>query len=141
MKKLHPIVFSILTTLLMGVFYYLLLFLTTADPLHPFTFFREKWILLGLLFSTFFGNMYFYQKLRQHICKHESKVAGSTATVNGVSMVACCAHHLADIFPILSLFGIAAFMTDFQDYFIIFGIISNIFAIFYMNFHLKKIHE
>ena len=45
------------------------------------------------------------------------------------SMLACCAHHAADILPLLGLTGVAVFLATYQVPFIIIGIFSNIVGI------------
>lgn len=61
--------------------------------------------------------------------------ASSTATIaasGGVSagsMVACCAHHLSDILPLIGMAGLAVFLVKYQIFFIILGVMSNIVGI------------
>lgn len=55
-------------------------------------------------------------------------VTASVATSGGVStgsMVACCAHHLSDVLPLLGLSGMAAFLGSYQLFFIVVGVLSN----------------
>ena len=40
-------------------------------------------------------------------------------------MVACCAHHLADLLPLVGATGAAAFLTDYRDLFMSSGIAVN----------------
>lgn len=52
----------------------------------------------------------------------------SVAASGGVSagsMVACCAHHLSDVLPLLGLSGAALFLADYQLFFIVLGLVSN----------------
>ena len=44
-------------------------------------------------------------------------------------MVACCAHHLSDILPLLGLSGMAIFLVRYQLFFIIIGVLSNVVGI------------
>ncbi len=44
-------------------------------------------------------------------------------------MAACCAHHLADVLPLLGLSGVAIFLVRYQLFFIIAGVLSNVVGI------------
>src|SRR3972149_2119900 len=58
----------------------------------------------------------------------ERAAAASVGTSGGLSagsMVACCAHHLSDLLPMLGLAGMAAFLANYQTVFILVGILSN----------------
>lgn len=49
--------------------------------------------------------------------------------VSAGSMAACCAHHLSDILPLLGLSGVAAFLVNYQLFFIVVGIMANVVGI------------
>ena len=65
--------------------------------------------------------------------KSMHKVSGKTTIVSsassGVAMVACCAHHITDILPLVGFSVLATLLTAYQPWFFAFGIISNLFAI------------
>lgn len=49
---------------------------------------------------------------RRHKAAHGvTAVAGAGAGTSAVGMVACCAHHLADLVPLVGLSGAATFLT------------------------------
>jgi hypothetical protein len=52
-------------------------------------------------------------------------VIASTGT-STVAMVACCAHHLADVLPILGLSGAAIFLNDYKLPLLWLGIVMNL---------------
>ena len=139
-KTTSPYIFGIVGGIVMTFIYYVLLALTTADPLHPFYFFADKWYLLSPLFLGFGYQMYLFQKLRVIAHENSLKMAGATAGTNGVAMAACCAHHLAEIFPLLGLVGAASVVTEYQDWFIGLGVLMNFIGIIYMWRKLKE-HE
>jgi hypothetical protein len=79
--------------------------------------------------------------------RHAGKVlskgtATSSVAVSGgvstTSMVACCAHHVTDIAPILGVSAAAIFLARFQDAFMTIGIFSNIIGIMLMMRIIKK---
>lgn len=62
-------------------------------------------------------------------------MAGAGTTTSTVGMIACCAHHLADIAPLLGLAGVSAFspvvtfLAEWKIPFILFGLAVNMIAI------------
>lgn len=68
----------------------------------------------------------------QGVKANRAATTGSIATSGGVSagsMVACCAHHLSDVLPMLGLSGVAVFLTQYQVFFLVLGVLSNIIGI------------
>lgn len=47
---------------------------------------------------------------------------GAGAGASTIGMVACCAHHLADVAPFIGATGAAAFLTDYRIPFMVVGI-------------------
>lgn len=128
----------------LSLFYYLLLYIVTKDIRHPISQFRlfQPW--MSILIVGFGIQVGLYSLLRRGFRlninqKKETKIAaGAGGTVSGVSMVACCAHHVADVTPILGLTGAAVFLTEYQKEFLIFGIIANLLGILYMSWLLVE---
>ena len=58
--------------------------------------------------------------------------------ISSVSMVACCAHHLTDILPLLGLAGLSLFLTRYQTWLIGVGIISNFLGVVYLIKQIRK---
>ncbi len=59
----------------------------------------------------------------------------TTATSGGIStmaMVACCAHRVADVLPIVGLTAAAAFLANWKVPFLVVGLVSNLFGIGFM---------
>jgi len=80
--------------------------------------------------------MFFYVKDVMH-----AKAAGQATTSTGISaasMVACCAHHIADIAPFLGIAALGLFLTKYQSTFLLLGILSNILGIVYMGSLMQK---
>lgn len=138
--KFSPYLIGILGMLGMMLFYYVLLFAVTADSFHPYTFFVDKWFLLTPLFLGFGVQMFLFQKMRLLMQRSARGVTGASVGMSGVSMAACCSHHLAEIFPILGFAGLAGFMTDYLDFFLGAGILMNASGAVYMYRKLKH-HE
>jgi hypothetical protein len=66
---------------------------------------------------------------RHRIDKHATLTGGVGAGASTVGMVACCAHHLADLFPIIGAASAAGFMTDYRVPFMLVGIAINSVAV------------
>jgi hypothetical protein len=49
-----------------------------------------------------------------------------------MSMVACCAHHLADVLPLMGLAGVAVFVASYQSLFLLAGVLSNLVGLLYV---------
>jgi hypothetical protein len=58
-------------------------------------------------------------------------VAASTGT-STVAMLACCAHHLTDVLPILGLSGAAIFLSQYKTPLLWLGIAMNLAGILYL---------
>ncbi|MBI2953417.1 MAG: heavy-metal-associated domain-containing protein [Chloroflexi bacterium] len=59
-------------------------------------------------------------------------VTGAGTGTSTVSMLACCAHHLTDVLPLVGLSGAAIFLTDYRVPFMVLGIATNVVGIFVM---------
>lgn len=75
--------------------------------------------------------LFFYVKNEMHR-KATAQAAASTG-ISTTSMIACCAHHIADIAPFLGITALGLFLTKYQSTFLLAGILSNILGITYMT--------
>ncbi|MBI2100980.1 hypothetical protein HYT53_00020 [Candidatus Woesearchaeota archaeon] len=74
--------------------------------------------------------MFFYVKSEMH--KKATGTAAASTGASATSMVACCAHHIADIAPFLGITALGLFLTKYQSTFLLIGISSNVLGITYM---------
>ncbi len=56
-------------------------------------------------------------------------VAGVGTGTSSVSMVACCAHHLTDVLPLIGVSGAALFLNDYRQPLMLLGIAINLVGI------------
>jgi hypothetical protein len=70
--------------------------------------------------------------------KHSAVLPSSSGVVSGTAMLACCAHHLVDVLPILGISGAAIFLTQYQRLFLVLGLSINLLGIAYMVHLLQK---
>jgi len=89
------------------------------------------WYLLMLIIAGFGVQVGLLAELRHRHRAHAQAMAasGAGAGVSTAGMIACCAHHLADLVPFLGATGVAAFLTDWRVTFMVVGIGVNAVAI------------
>lgn len=114
-------------------FYFIVLRLTNSSWDHAIEQFGQLWFWMLLLDLGFGIQIGLYTYLR-NIDRNENsaKIASTSAGVSAGSMVACCAHHVSDVLPIIGLSSISIFLTEYQVWFIILGIVSNFLGIGYI---------
>jgi hypothetical protein len=67
---------------------------------------------------------------------HDRAPAGGVAASTGTStaaMLACCAHHLVDVAPVLGLSGAAIFLNAYKTPLLWLGIVMNLVGILYLG--------
>ena len=90
---------------------------------------------IALGFGTQVGLFIYLRGLHAHATA--GGVAASTGT-STAAMLACCAHHLADILPIVGAAGAAAFLNAYKIPMLWLGIVMNLIGIIYL---LRKIEQ
>lgn len=60
------------------------------------------------------------------------------AGTSGAGMVACCAHHLADVLPILGLSGAAVFLNTYRKPLLWLGIAVNLAGVAYLLYQVGR---
>ena len=119
-------------------FYYLLLFLVTKDFLHPFRQFEllQPWMSLLIIGFGIQSGLFWLMRSGVQFSIEEKKDAslatGTGTAISGIAMIACCAHHIIEFLPILGLSAAALFLTEYQEEFLIIGVLSNLFGIIMM---------
>jgi hypothetical protein len=88
---------------------------------------RQDWYYLVPIVAGFGVQVALVAELRRrHRLQHAVAAAsGAGAGASTVGMVACCAHHLADLAPFIGATGAAAFLTDYRVAFMVIGIAVN----------------
>ncbi len=75
-------------------------------------------------------------------CNKRHMVSGKSTTVSTATsttaMIACCAHHLTDILPIIGLSLVSTFLARYQVWFLAVGIASNLVGIGILSRELRK---
>src|SRR3989338_6140893 len=126
------------------LFYFIVMGISSKSWSATISQFQDLWYWMMLLSVGFGTQIGLYTKLKSQMSKlktttQNSKliksgktIATTSGTASSISMVACCAHHLSEVLPIIGLSGAAAFLTRYQIPLIMLGVIMNGFGIFYM---------
>ncbi len=133
---LRPLVFGLLAACALLVFYLGTITLAQGWGHAVEQFATDSWFVLAIMVG--FGvQVGLYTYLRgMHMRANAGSVAASTGT-STVAMLACCAHHLTDVFAVLGLSSAAIFLNVYKTPLLWLGIIMNLFGIAYL---LWKIH-
>jgi YHS domain-containing protein len=124
---------------LVAVYFLILVFANSTE--HALSELRRLWYWMIPLISGFAVQLALFAYARG------ATRSGTTASSSGViatggvstlSMVACCAHHLTDVLPLIGLAGAALFLADYQTLFLLLGFLSNIVGIVYMLGTLRR---
>lgn len=93
---------------------------------------RRDWYYLVFILAGFGLQVALMAELRRrHRLHHSAAVASGTGSgASVVGMVACCAHHLADLLPFVGATGAAAFLIDYRIPFMVVGIGVNAVGVF-----------
>lgn len=57
---------------------------------------------------------------------------------SAASMVACCAHHLTDVLPLIGLTGAAFFLASYQSLFLFLGVLANLVGVVFMLGEIRR---
>ena len=100
---------------------------------------KADWYYLVPIIGGFGTQIALLVELRQRRrARVEQATAGAGAGASAVGMVACCAHHLADVAPIVSVSGAAVFLTDYRVELMLSGIAINFIGVAVAARHLWR---
>jgi len=110
---------------------------------HSIEQFRELWYWISLLVAGFGiqAGLYTYIRGVMKLRKETGIATSSMAAAGGISttsMVACCAHHVTDVLPILGISAAVVFLNQFQNLFLTVGVLSNLIGISLMLKIIQK---
>lgn len=123
---------ALLTTLYFGI-------VSLAEsPQHAVDlFWEDRWIVIPIILG--FGvQMALYTILKKGLfipagdIGPSGKLTGAGGTTSTLAMVACCAHHVTDVLPILGLTAAATFLAEYQTAFMLTGLGTTLIGIFVM---------
>lgn len=140
MKINRSILFGIFGGAILFMIYFgILTFANSLD--HAIEQFVQMWYWI-LILTVGFGvqvGLYYYIKFGK-----SKKILGATSEIaasggaSTVSMIACCAHHIADLLPILGLSAVSVFLIKYQISLILIGVFLNLIGILTMLSIIQK---
>lgn len=114
----------------------LLFYFIVSSLLGGFAFaienFQQLWYWMLPLIVGFGVQIGLFSYVKSELHRKASASAAASTGISTGAMVACCAHHLADIAPFLGIAAAGVFLTKYQSAFLLLGVVSNILGITYM---------
>lgn len=138
-----PVVLSGVAAAFGLVLFYLGIVTLAQDPVHAFQQLREDlWFIAPITagFGTQVALYVYLRRLHQASRTHAALAAGSTG-VSGVAMLACCAHHLADVLPVVGLSAAAIFLNDIKTPLAFVGLAMNAAGLIYMGLQVRRMRR
>ena len=122
------------------IFYFGIMILTMPSLKEVWYNFAQFWYFILLLVIGFGVQMGLWISLREH-SKGGGAMSATSGTASGVSMLACCAHHLIEVLPILGISGATIFLARYQKLFLILGVTINLLGVVYLLNLYKKTYN
>ncbi len=137
MKK--EVVWGIAAGFSLLVIYFLVMILASSwkDALFQL---KERWYWIALLVFGFGVQSGLYRHMKGFLNTATTSSMVASGGTSSVGMVACCAHHVTDIAPLLGISAFALFLNQFQTFFIVLGVLSNFIGIQVMLLTMQKHH-
>jgi len=134
---LKPLIFGGLSALGLLVFYLGIITLAQGWEHATQQLADDRWFVSAIMagFGTQVGLYTYLRGMQMHA------TAGGVATSTGTSMVAmlaCCAHHLTEVFAIFGLSGAAIFLNVYKTPLLWLGIVMNLFGIAYLLWKIRQ---
>ena len=141
MNRRRPLLFGLIGFLGLVFFYFLVMGLLSRSLTATLLQFKELWFWILSLSLGFGIQVALYTKLRLMITHHHDDrgilvVSGSTSSAG---MVACCAHHLVDVLPLICLSALSVFLVRYQVFILASSLLINILGIFVMIRNIRKV--
>ena len=122
-------------------FYFILMSVLTGSWDAAWSQFEKLWFYMIPLSIGFGLQVGLYSHLRRLIRNNTGEnVMMVNTTTSAIGMVACCAHHLTDVLPLIGLTAFSVLLITYQTPLLILGILSNILGIYYL-LHQIKLHK
>ena len=136
----RSILHGVIAASAMGLFYVVVVRAASGSWIHLANQARQDWYYLVAIVFGFGTQVALVSELRhrRRFDKHAILAGGAGAGASTAGMVACCAHHLADLFPIIGAASAAGFMTDYRIPFMLVGIAINAVAVILVARQLRR---
>lgn len=130
-RLLLPLIAGLLGSGLLAAVRYII-FLWAAGPELALDLFIEDGGIVFPMIAAFGVQVALYVVLRKRLfvpmdsAGPSGIITGASGGISSAAMVACCAHRVADLAPILGVTALAAFMTEYQMIFMWVGLVSSL---------------
>jgi hypothetical protein len=127
---------------LAGIYFGLVSWAESAE--HAWQQFQQDWLYVVPILVGFGFQVALYATLRWRLfLPHAAPGAGGALTgasggTSAAAMVACCAHHLTDVLPVLGLTAATAFLAEYRQLFMLVGLATTVAGSLYMLRVLRK---
>ncbi len=127
-----------LATFLLLAFYFIILTLVSgfAFALEQF---KDNWYFIVALTLGFGIQVGLFTHARALTHAVPKTVVAASGTTSATAMIACCAHYVVTLVPILGVTGLVSFVAQYQPWLFGVGLLSNVLGIAYMLRVLKHI--
>ena len=134
---------GVIAALGMTAFYTTVVWAASGSWQHLVEQARQDWIYLAAIIGGFAAQVSLTSEIRhRRELTRGTMVAGAAgAGASTAGMVACCAHHLADLLPLIGAATAAGFLTDYRTAFMLVGITINAIAIAFAAHQLRRIDQ
>ncbi|HKZ38195.1 MAG TPA: hypothetical protein VJ184_11120 [Chryseolinea sp.] len=128
-----PLLWGFLGSTSLFVLYLATMMLLTGSLESTASQFRSLWYYMVPLIVGFGVQVGLYMRLK-HIMKGDvsKPMMAANTTSSAVSMIACCAHHITDIAPLIGITALSTFLTNFQKELLLVSILLNFVGILYI---------
>ena len=129
--RVRPFVFGMLATLALLAFYLGVITLAQGWTHALQQLAEDRWF-VGAIASGFGAQVGIFAYLRDLHARVTAGGVGVSTGTSATAMLACCAHHLTDVLPILGLSGAAVFLNAYKTPLLWLGVLMNLAGIVYM---------
>ncbi|MBZ0294890.1 MAG: hypothetical protein K8L99_20175 [Anaerolineae bacterium] len=123
---------------------YLVIVSLAESPAHALQLFWEDRLIVLPIILGFGVQVGLYTILKKRLFVPVSSMGpsgaltGAAGTTSTVAMVACCAHHVADVLPVLGLTAAVTFLAEYRTVFMLVGLGTTLVGIAVMLFILLR---
>lgn len=136
-RNRHPrlatrsILVGLVGAMAIAMFYVLVVAAASGSWQHLADQIQADWYLLVLVVAGFATQVALLAELRrrQRLQVAAAAASGAGAGASAAGMIACCAHHIADLLPFLGASGAATFLYDYKIPFVLVGVGINVLGV------------
>lgn len=140
MRNKKHILWGSLAFVLLNTLYFMILLIFSGLRATIMEFSRIWYWLISLSFG-FAVQVSLYSYVKSKLKEKANSLRKEVAVTGGLSttsMIACCAHHIAEVLPLIGLSAASIFLVKYQLIFILIGIFSNLLGIISILNFIKK---